>query len=162
MAKQATELRYAVRFRVVFKYFGQLCLVLAALTLVPLVLSVIFGDTLISLRYGMVIGGLAALGVGLARLKTPDRVQANEGMVLVALMFIFTPLVMTYPMMGSGLGFLDALFEAVSGVTTTGLSTKATLVGAPQTFLFARATRSLAQIKDRHNRNVRVVHLSTV
>ncbi len=32
MAKQATELMYAVRFRVVFKYFGQLCLVLAVLT----------------------------------------------------------------------------------------------------------------------------------
>jgi hypothetical protein len=45
MAKQATELRYAVRFRVVGKYFGQLCLALAALTLVPLVMSVIFGDT---------------------------------------------------------------------------------------------------------------------
>jgi trk system potassium uptake protein TrkH len=42
-------------------------------------------------------------------------------------------------MMGSGLSFLDALFEAISGVTTTGLSTKATLVGAPATFLFARA-----------------------
>ena len=138
-AKQATELRYAVRFRVVFKYFGQLCLVLAALTLVPLVVSVIFGDTPISLRYGMVIGGLAALGAGLARLRAPARVQANEGMVLVALMFLFTPLVMSYPMMGSGLGFLDALFEAISGVTTTGLSTKATLVDAPQTFLFARA-----------------------
>ena len=53
-SKQATELRYAVRFRVVFKYFGQLCLVLAALTLVPLVMSVIFGDTPITLRYGIV------------------------------------------------------------------------------------------------------------
>ena len=60
-------------------------------------------------------------------------------MVLVALMFLFTPLAMSYPMMSSGLGFLDALFEAISGVTTTGLSTKATLVGAPATFLFARA-----------------------
>ena len=99
MAKQATELRYAVRFRVVFKYFGQLCLVLAALSLVPLVVSVIFGDTLISLRYGIVIGGLAASGFGLARLRVPSRVQANEGMVLVALMFLFTPLVMSYPMM---------------------------------------------------------------
>jgi trk system potassium uptake protein TrkH len=139
VAKQATELRYAVRFRVVFKYFGQLCLVLAALSLVPLVMSLIFGDTPISLRYGIVIGGLAASGFGLARLRAPSRVQANEGMVLVALMFFFTPLVMSYPMMGSGLGFLDALFEGISGVTTTGLSTKATLVGAPQTFLFARA-----------------------
>ncbi len=139
MAKQATELRYAVRFRVVFKYFGQLCLVLAALTLAPLVISVIFGDTLISLRYGIVIVGIAALGAGLARLQAPSRVQANEGIVLVALMFFFTPLVMSYPVMGSGLAFPDAFFEAVSGVTTTGLSTMATLVGAPSTFLFARA-----------------------
>ena len=139
MSKQATELRYAVRFRVVLKYFGQLCLVLAALTLVPLVMSVIFGDTRISLRYGMVIVGLAVLGGCLARLRTPTRVQANEGMVLVALMFLFTPLVMAYPMMGFGMSFLDAFFEAVSGVTTTGLSTLATLDGAPSAFLFSRA-----------------------
>ena len=121
------------------KYFGQLCLALAALTLVPLVMSVIFGDTAISLRYGIVIVGIAAFGACLARLRAPSRVQANEGMVLVALMFLFTPLVMSYPMMGSGLSFLDAFFEAISGVTTTGLSTKTTLVGAPATFLFARA-----------------------
>lgn len=138
MAKQATELRYAIRFRVVSKYFGQLCLVLAALTLVPLLVSLIVGEWSISLRYGVVIGGLAILGVGLARLKTPAKIQPNEGMVLVALMFLFTPLVMSYPMMSAGLGFLDALFEAISAVTTTGLST-ATLDDAPQTFLFARA-----------------------
>jgi trk system potassium uptake protein len=139
MAKQATELRYAVRFRVIFKYFGQLCLVLAALTLVPLVMSVIFGDTSISLRYGIVIGGLAAFGAGLARLRAPSKVQANEGMVLVALIFLFAPLVMSFPMMGSGLAFMDAFFEATSGVTTTGLSTLATLVGVSPTFLFTRA-----------------------
>jgi trk system potassium uptake protein TrkH len=124
---------------VVLKYFGQLCLVLAALTVVPLVMSVIFGETRLSVRYGVVIGGLAALGGCLARLQAPSCVQANEGMVLVALMFLFTPLVMAYPMMGFGVGFLDAFFEAVSGVTTTGLSTQATLVGAPSTFLFSRA-----------------------
>jgi len=139
VSKQATELRYAVRFRVVLKYLGQLCLVLAALTLVPLVMSVIFGDTHISLRYGIVIGGLVALGSGLARLPTPTSVQANEGMVLVALMFLLTPLVMAYPMMSSGLSYLDAFFESVSGVTTTGLSTLATLDGAPSSFLFGRA-----------------------
>jgi trk system potassium uptake protein len=54
VAKQAIELGYAVRFRVVFKYFGQLCLVLAALTLVPLVMLLVFGDTLMSPRYGSI------------------------------------------------------------------------------------------------------------
>lgn len=139
MAKQAKELMYAVRFRVVFKYFGQLCLVLAALTLVPLGVSAIFGDTLLLLRYTIVAVGLAAFGTILARLRAPSRVQANEGMVMVALMLLFSPLVMSYPMMASGLAFPDAFFEAVSGVTTTGLSMKATLVGVPPTFLFARA-----------------------
>jgi trk system potassium uptake protein TrkH len=139
VAKQATELRYAVRFRVVFKYFGQLCLVLTALTMVPLVMSLIFGERHFTLRYAVVVCGLAGLGLGTGRLRAPSSVQPNEGMVLVALMFLFTPLAMCYPMMSSGLSFLDALFEAVSGVTTTGLSTKATLVGTPATFLFARA-----------------------
>jgi trk system potassium uptake protein TrkH len=139
VAKQATELRYAVRFRVVFKYFGQLCLVLTALTMVPLVMSLIFGERHFTLRYAVVVCGLAGLGLGTGRLRAPSSVQPNEGMVLVALMFLFTPLAMCYPMMTSGLSFLDALFEAVSGVTTTGLSTKATLVGTPATFLFARA-----------------------
>jgi trk system potassium uptake protein TrkH len=139
VAKQATELRYAVRSRVLFKYFGQLCLVLAVLTMVPLVMSLILGERSFTLRYGVVVCGLGGLGLGTAQLRAPSSVQTNEGMVLVALMFLFTPLAMCYPMMSSGLSFLDALFEAISGVTTTGLSTKATLVGAPATFLFARA-----------------------
>jgi len=94
VSTQATELRYVVRFRVVRKYFGQLCLVLAALTLVPLVMSMPFGDTHTSLRCGIVIGGLVILVASLARLRVPTRVQANEGMLLVVLMFFFTLLVM--------------------------------------------------------------------
>jgi len=139
MSKQGTGLRYAVRLRVILKYFGQLCLVLAALTLAPLIVSVIFGETYVSLRYGAVVGGLAVLGVSLSRMRASTRVQANEGMVLVALIFFFTPLVMAYPMMGFGLSFMDAFFEAVSAVTTTGLSTQATLVGATPSFLFGRS-----------------------
>jgi len=137
--KQAAELRYAVRLSVVSKYFGQLCFVLAALTSVTLLISLFFGERDISLRYGMVLFALIVLGTTLSRLPAPSSVQANEGMVLVALMFLFTPLIMTFPMMAAGLSFSDALFEAVSGVTTTGLSTKATLAGAPATFLFSRA-----------------------
>ncbi len=139
MAKEATELRYAVRLRVVFKYFGQLCLVLGVLTLVPFAMSLIFGEWHISLRYVVVLCGLAGLGFGTARLRAPSRVQPNEGLALVTLVFVFAPLVLSYPMMGAGLRFMDAFFEAVSAVTTTGLSTKATFVGAPSTFLFARA-----------------------
>ncbi len=42
-------------------------------------------------------------------------------------------------MMGAGLAFTDAFFEAVSAVTTTGASVLATVEDKPATFLFARA-----------------------
>ena len=139
MKEQAAALRYAVRFRVLGKYGGQLGLVLAALTLVPLTVSLLFGDLAISLRYGIIVAVLGTTGALLARLNAPTRVQANEGMVLVALVFLIAPLVMSWPMMASGMEFMDALFEAISAATTTGLTTRASVENAPETFLFARA-----------------------
>jgi hypothetical protein len=100
---------------VVGKHFGQLCLVLAALTQAPLAMSVLFGDTAVSLRYGIVVCGIAALGAALTRLRAPSGMQPNEGMVLAALMFLFIPLVMSYTMMGSGSGFLGAVLRVSAG-----------------------------------------------
>ena len=139
MTQQAAGLRYAARPLVILKYFGQLCLVLAVLTLVPLAVSLLYGEAEIAYRYAAVELVLLLCGAPLARLRAPANMQANEGMVLVALMFVFAPLIMSYPMMASGLPFIDALFEAVSGVTTTGLSTAPTLADMPEAFLFSRA-----------------------
>jgi trk system potassium uptake protein len=138
VSKQATGLSYAIRFPVLAKYFGQLCLVVAALTVVPLAVAVIHGETPIAFRYAIVIVALAGTGGILGRLPAPREVQVNEAMVLVACMFLVTPLAMSFPMMGSGLSFPDALFEAISAATTTGLSTVKRPAGMSQTFLFAR------------------------
>ena len=132
-------LRYAIRGPVVLKYFGQLCIAMGSLTIVPLGVSLFFGDFHITLRYGMVMGGLIGFGGLMANISAPIRVQANEGMVIVALTFLMGPLIMAFPMMGAGLTFSDAVFEAISGITTTGLSTLPTLENLPSTFLFARA-----------------------
>ncbi|MFO7738494.1 MAG: potassium transporter TrkG [Desulfatiglandaceae bacterium] len=139
MSKQASGLSYAVRFSVLRKYFGQLCLVIAALTLMPAAVSLIYGQTHITFRYAIVIAAMAGAGGFLGRMYGPREVQVNEALVLVAFMFLFTPLVMSFPMMGSGLPFSDALFEAISAATTTGLSTVTGLESMPETFLFARA-----------------------
>jgi trk system potassium uptake protein len=139
VSRQAAELSYAVRFSVLTKYFGQLCPVIAALTLLPAAVSLIYGHTHITFRYAIIIVAMAVTGKFLGRMYAPRAVQVNEAMVLVAFMFMFTPLVMSFPMMGSGLTFPDALFEAVSAATTTGLSTVKNLEGMPEPFLFARA-----------------------
>jgi trk system potassium uptake protein TrkH len=132
-------LRYAIRPQPILKYFGQLCFVLALLTFVPLIVALVAGDFPVSRRYGVVIAAVLALGLGLGRLPAPKQLQSNEAMVITALMFLFTPLIMTWPTMASGLTFLEALFETVSAVTTTGLSVTATVSDKPTTFLFARA-----------------------
>ena len=139
LAHDSSSLSYAVRGSFLLKYFGLFCLVVAGLTLFPLGLSLFCGETAISVRYVVVICGLAGLGSALARLRVSTHMQVNEAMVLAALLFLFMPLVMAYPMMGGGLNYLDALFEAISGATTTGLSTIQKIEEMPQTFLFARA-----------------------
>jgi len=132
-------LTYAVRPLSILKYFGLVCFAFGLMSVVPLVVSLVFGDYHISLRYGTVVVGILALSTGLRRLPAAKRIQTNEAMVITALIFLFAPLVMAWPMMASGLGFLDSLFETISGVTTTGLTTQSTVVGKPETFLFARA-----------------------
>ena len=112
---------------------------IAALTLMPAAVSLISGQTHITFRYAIVIAAMAGAGGFLGRMYGPREVQVNEALVLVAFMFLFTPLVMSFPMMGSGLPFSDALFEAISAATTTGLSTVTGLESMPETFLFARA-----------------------
>jgi trk system potassium uptake protein TrkH len=132
-------LSYSVRPLTVLKYFGQLCIVLALLILVPLVVSILVGDYRVTLRYASVVVGVFVTGFFLRRLPTPRRIQTNEAMVITALAFLFAPMVMTWPTMASGLSFGDALFETISGVTTTGLSVTASVADKPAIFLFSRA-----------------------
>ncbi len=124
---------------VVLKYLGQLCLVAAALTLVPFFASIVWSDGASAVRYCLVGAMLAAFGAYGARLPRPPHVQHNEALVIAAGMFVIVSLVMTVPMMGYGMGFMDGWFEATSAVTTTGLSTTHSIEDKPQSFLFCRA-----------------------
>ena len=139
MTEGMTALTYAVRLRVVARYLGQLALMLALLASAPAGVSLALGEHAFTLRYALVIGGLlilAALGI---RLPAPERIQTNEAIVVVCLAFVLTPLIMSYPLAAGGLPYEDAYFEAVSAITTTGLSTAGALEGRSPVFLFARA-----------------------
>ncbi len=132
-------LHFAVRPRVLCRYLGQILVVLAALTLVPAAVALLGGRGDVALRYGVVILIFGGLGGAGARLRCTDRMQANEALVISALAFLLPGLAMALPLMGYGIAPLDAVFEAISGVTTTGLSTLGTVEDRPRAFLFARA-----------------------
>ena len=138
--RHADALSYAARPRVVVRFLGELGLMLALLTAVPLIASVLFGDYAVTWRYAAVIVGLLAASWPLSRLPAPATVQANEALSVTALAFLLAPLVMLFPLQASsGLGLVDALFEAVSAATTTGLSMVPDPESRSRTFLFARA-----------------------
>jgi trk system potassium uptake protein TrkH len=138
--KKVSTLSYAVRGRVLVKYFGQLCMVFSAMMSVPLAASVLLGEYRASLLYAVVVSFLAAAGALLSRTRAPSDIRSNEALVITAGIFIFTSLVATFPMMlDARLRFEDALFEAVSGITTTGLSTIASVRDVPRTFQFVRS-----------------------
>jgi trk system potassium uptake protein TrkH len=138
-AVKLEPLSYSVRGRVVLRYLGQLLLVLAGMSLPIVAVSLAFGEFVLSAWYGGTICALALLGFLLNKVGVSAEIQSNEGLVISALIFIVTALAMAVPMAASGLRFEDALFESVSGITTTGLTTLATVEGASPTFLFARA-----------------------
>lgn len=139
MTAISPELSYAVRMPVLAKYLGLLASMLALLTLVPLGAAVLFQDYDIALRYLAIIAVLVAAWWASRPVLEPHRIQTNEALTIVALAFVLSPLLMTFPFMGSGLSFSTALFEAISAVTTTGLSMTTDLAGKPETFLFARS-----------------------
>jgi trk system potassium uptake protein TrkH len=139
MTEGNLTLRYAVRPAVIGKYLGQLGFVLALLTTIPLVTALYFDDYAIAIRYTAVIALLLFLAWLSRRLPTPAQLQQNEALVIVAMAFTLSPLLMSFPMMASGLAWHDAIFEAISAVTTTGLSTLAGVEVLPHTFQFTRA-----------------------
>ena len=137
--ERIAAISYTVRRAVIAKYLGQIGLMLALLCVPPLLVSLLFSEHVFSLRFLAVIGLLLVISIPLVRLPAPASIQTNEGLTITALAFVLTPLLMAYPLMATGLHFEDALFEAVSAVTTTGLSTLGDVASQPRTFLFARA-----------------------
>lgn len=134
-----TSLVHAVRIPVVLKYLGELALVLAALALMPAVAGLYYREFAIAASYFAVAVALAAFGWPCTRLSEPARIQVNEALVVTAAAYLLGSVAMSFPIMAGGIGVEQSLFEAVSGITTTGLSTIADVESLPRTLLFGRA-----------------------
>jgi len=139
MSEAMQTLRQAIRPGVLVKYLGQLALMLAILSLLPLGVSVAFGEYAIALRHLLLIPALLLLFFLSHRLPTPSQLQQNEALVIVALAFMLSPLLSSVTMTAAGLDWGEALFESISAITTTGLTTVDDLQQRSPTFLFTRA-----------------------
>ena len=112
-----------MNFGIIKKTIGYMLLFEAVFFLVPLITAAIYWEK-VFFTFLFCIGICAALG-GLCligKLKS-DKIYAKEGFVITALCWIVLSLFGCLPFVLSGstkLSFVDALFETVSGFTTTG------------------------------------------
>jgi trk system potassium uptake protein TrkH len=139
MAEGVTALTYPVRLPVVGRYLSQLGAMLAVLSLPAAGVALYHRELGVALAYGLVAAVLLVAAWAGLRLPRPHTIQSNEGIVVVGLTFVLTPAFMAIPFAVGGLSPADALFEAVSAITTTGLSTLETVEDASSAFLFERA-----------------------
>jgi trk system potassium uptake protein TrkH len=137
--KNLAPVSYAVRPAVVARYFGSLCLLLALSGSVPVLFALIVGDYPHAVLQALACTGLALPGWWLARKRPEVELQHNEALVVVVLAFITAAVAFALPMAGRGLPFASALFESISGITTTGLTTIANIEAQTPSVLFTAA-----------------------
>lgn len=130
-----------MNYKMVLKTVGKLLQAEALILLIPAAVSIYFKENLIYV-YGIVIAIL--LGVGtLLTLPKPKtrRIYAREGFAIVSLSWILLSFFGALPFVFSGEipSLVDAMFEVVSGFTTTGTTILVDIEAVSNSLLFWRA-----------------------
>lgn len=127
--------------RMIAYILGILLLCEAGLMLLPTVVSLIYGEAVLK-SFLITIALLVATGLVLVAIKPKDKtIYARHGLVIVSLGWILMSLFGALPFYFSGEipSYLDAVFEAVSGFTTTGSSILTDVEALSKSMLFWRS-----------------------
>ena len=126
--------------KLIVNIIGTILCIEAACMLCPLLVSVLFRSADVYAFVGAIAACLA-VGLPLRFLPKADkaRLQTRDGFVCVALCWIFLSLFGALPYFFAGTSYVDALFETVSGLTTTGASIFPSPSALPRGLQFWRA-----------------------
>ena len=132
------ELVSPVDLSVVLKYTGRLMTAIAVVLAVPMAAALVFMEPYTAAVYGVTALVVALAGRILVRILPDGELGWKESLVIAAIIFPFIALLNAFPFaLSTGMSLSDSFFEAVSGITTTGLSVAPAGVGP--VFLFARS-----------------------
>lgn len=130
-----------MNYRMIKYVLGWILLFEAAFLVLPAVVAVIYAEK--ALMAFLVSVALCAVAGGLLTLRKPrsTELSARDGFVAVAFSWIIMSVFGAVPFVLSGVteGFLDALFETVSGFTTTGATIFGDVEMLPRSIIFWRS-----------------------
>lgn len=129
-----------MNYRFLGKTLGMLLIMEAAMLLIPTAVSAIYGEQLYPFLISVAI--LLAVGLPAQLIKVRNnRIYTKEGFVCVAAAWVMLSAFGALPFVFSGAipNYIDALFETVSGFTTTGSTILSHIEDLPRGILFWRS-----------------------
>ena len=113
-----------MNYKMIFYTIGQVLLLEAAILFVPLIVSLLYFEWWSAIAFGIVAVIAFAFGFlfTMCLKKHSHLIFAKEGLIIVALAWIVVSVIGALPFVIDGCipSYVDALFETVSGFTTTG------------------------------------------
>lgn len=131
-----------MNYKMIINILGWTLKIEAAAMLLPLICAVVYSETSEINVFLQCISLCLVVGTALSWRQPENRVMyAKEGFVTVALCWIVISLFGALPFCISGAvpEFVDALFETISGFTTTGASILTNVEALPKSLLFWRS-----------------------
>ena len=128
--------------RLVIYLLGSILLIEAAAMAPALVVSLLYGGVdALALVKSMLLPAIAGFPMRLLSRPKEKNLRAKEGFAVVALAWLLLSCFGAMPFVFSGVipRFVDAVFEAVSGFTTTGASIMTAIDGQPHGVMFWRS-----------------------
>lgn len=112
-----------MNYRMVWQVLGRVLCIEAGLLLLPLVTALCYGESPLPFLISAAATGLVGLVLWRVRAKSTS-ITEREGFLIVGLSWVIMALFGAMPFVLSGEipNYIDALFETVSGLTTTGAS----------------------------------------
>lgn len=123
---------------------GEIAIIIGALMCIPLFMAIGYHEDTTILAFGIAVGVCLVIGiVGIIVRPPKDKrdMRTTSGFAMCGLFWIFIALISAIPFRVSGYipNYIDALFETVSGYTTTGSSILTNVEALPKSLLFWRA-----------------------
>ena len=131
-----------MNYSMIKSVLGWILLFEAAFMLIPIGTALIYAEQSSLIAFSVALAACAVFG-GLLAIKKPKRtdLSARDGFVVVAFSWIVLSLFGAIPFMLTGVtnSFIDALFETVSGFTTTGATIFADVEVLPKAIIMWRS-----------------------
>ena len=133
-----------MNYRLTAYVLGELTLIVGALMCIPMFMAIGFHEYNTILAYGITIAitvVLGAIGLVLRPAQNQRNLRPQSGFVMCGLAWILLAFIGALPYRISGAipNYIDALFETISGFTTTGSSILSNVEAMPKSLLFWRA-----------------------